>query len=175
MKKLFTLGIVSLSTLALVACSSGKTTDKSSSKSEEKNEISATKKETKNNEKTYKIGDVITFKNGSELKITSAAFTDYRNEFEDPQPERVLEIKYDFANNSEDDYVLGTDTELYVDGKKMKTYPVENVTLETVSAGRSFENAVTGFGVNGSGTMELEIKPLFNLNGEKYIVKLDVQ
>ncbi|WP_170237051.1 hypothetical protein [Streptococcus hyovaginalis] len=175
MKKLLSLGLISLSALVLVACSGGETTDESSSKSEEKTEVSATKKETTNEEKTYKVGDVITFNDGSELKITDAAFTDYINEFEDAQPEKVLEIKYNFANNGEDDYVLGSDIELYVDGKKMETYPVENVTFETVSSGRSFENAVAGFGVNGSGAMELEIKPLFSFDNEKYIIKLDLQ
>lgn len=175
MKRIFSMGLLSLSAFALVACSNGESADKKPSKNEEKTEISASKKESKSEEKTYKVGDVITFKDGSELKITEATFTDYRNEFEESQPEKVLDIKYNFANNSEKDYVLGSDFELYVNGKKMETYPIENVTFETISAGRSFENAETGFAVNGTGPMELEVKPMFSFGSEKYIVKLDLQ
>ncbi|EHI68748.1 hypothetical protein ACVRY7_10725 [Streptococcus ictaluri] len=56
----------------------------------------------------------------------------------------------------------------------MNSYPIDT-TVETLSPGRSYDNAVTAFGVNGTDKMELEVKPSFSFEKEKFIVELDLQ
>ncbi|WP_234944219.1 hypothetical protein [Streptococcus ictaluri] len=64
--------------------------------------------------------------------------------------------------------------ELYIGSNKMNSYPIDT-TVETLSPGRSYDNAVTAFGVNGTDKMELEVKPSFSFEKEKFIVELDLQ
>ena len=85
----------------------------------------------------------------------------------------MLKVTYDVKNISEKDYLVGQELALYVNGKKMSSYPIES-TIETISANRSIENAVAAFGVNGDKDFELEVAPSFDISGKKEIVKLDL-
>ena len=62
---------------------------------------------------------------------------------------------------------------LYVNGKKAESYPVQ-LTLETISANRVFENATQAFAVNEDGELELEVQPFMSQKGKK-IIKLDLK
>ncbi|MCB2828908.1 DUF4352 domain-containing protein [Streptococcus dysgalactiae] len=178
MKKLVSLGLITLSALFLTACSNGsqeKTTDK------EKVVMENKKEETKPNAKVsepqnkkYKLGDKLTFENGLEITVTNAEFTDERNEFDDSNPEKVLKVTYNVTNNTKEDYLVSSEMELYVGSNKMNSYPIDT-TVETLSPGRSYDNAVAAFGVNGSGKMELEVKPTLSFEKERFIVELDLQ
>ncbi|MBF8970636.1 MULTISPECIES: hypothetical protein [unclassified Streptococcus] len=172
MKKITLLGATLLASFALVACSQSNST--SSTGSSEKTEQASSEQKTAKKD-TYKIGEEIPFENGVKITIKSAEWTDERNEFDEPQPERVLKVTYDLYNGTDKDYSIGSDLELYVDGKKADDHSIGTI-LETVSAGRTFENFVDAFGVNGSGKMELEVKQGFIFdNNEKKIVELDVK
>lgn len=123
---------------------------------------------------TYNVGDTITFEDEAQFTITGAEWTDERNQFDDTNPEKVLKVTYNVTNLSDDDYVLGSDLELYVNGQKMEDYP-NGGTFDTISTGRSYEGAVQYFGVNGSGDMEIEVSPAFSFTSDKAIVKLDIK
>lgn len=167
MKKLVLLSATALSVFTLAACSA---TSSNSGSNNSQNTTTTSSEDT-----AYKLGDTITFENSAEITINSVQFTDERNQFDETNPERVLEINYTVKNLSDQDMVLGTgEIELYVDGKKMDTYP-NGGTLDTISAGRTYENAKQYYGVNGSGDFELEVKPSFDFSNDKQIVKLDIQ
>ncbi|KKC16775.1 DUF4352 domain-containing protein [Streptococcus dysgalactiae] len=174
MKKLVTLGATVLSILFLVACSNN-SQPKTATKQTTTKEVVTNKTENKTpkNQK-YKIGDKLTFNNGLEITVTNAEFTDERNEFDETNPEKVLKVTYNVVNNTDKEYLVSSEMELYVGNKKMETYPITSTT-ETLSPGRSYENAVTGFGVNGNEKMELEVKPTFSMSNEKFVVELDLQ
>lgn len=123
-------------------------------------------------QKTYKVGDKITFKGEVEYTITSVEWTDERNEFEDTQPKKVLKVTYDVKNLSDDDYVIGDDLELYANGAKMESYANDN-TFETISAGRDYKGATQHFAVNSDEDLELEIKPYFSFEGEPAVIPLE--
>ena len=153
---------------------SKETASKSTTTSETSTAVSSSKASSEETEATYKVGDVITFDDEAEFTITGAEWTDERNEFDDTNPERVLKVTYNVKNLSNDDYVLGTDLELYVNGQKMDTYPNDS-TFDSISKGRSYEGAVEYFGVNGSGDIEVEVEPSFSFTTEPAVVKLDIQ
>ncbi|MBJ8326491.1 hypothetical protein [Streptococcus pacificus] len=171
MKKLFALGLVIFSVATLTACSSGDTKSESAPAEDKVEQTTEAKKDDK---KTYQIGDAIIFDGEATITIKGTNFTDERNQFDESNPDRVLTITYDVENLSDDDYVIGSEISLYVDGKKMDTYPVNN-TINTISAGRSYENATASFGVFGEGEMELEVEPSWSFTAKPQIVKLDVQ
>lgn len=156
--------------LAITGCGEKDTPKKTESKAstEEK------KEEPKEENQTFAIGDRIEFKNVA-FTITDIKKTDYRSEFEDESFENVIVVTYSVENLGDEDYTVGSDISLYVDGKKAATYPVENITLDTISGGRTFEGAVAGFGYNGSGDLELEIAPLFSFDSEKAILKFALE
>lgn len=172
MKKVCLFGVSLLSVAILGACSSGTSTESSNSSSS-----SSTTEQTSSSSSTtatYKIGDTITFEDEAQFTITGAEWTDERNQFDDTNPEKVLKVTYNVTNLSNDDYFLGSDLELYVNGQKMETYP-NGGTIDTISAGRGYEGAVQYFGVNGSGDMEIEVAPSLSFSSDKAIVKLDIQ
>lgn len=121
-----------------------------------------------------KIGDTITFDKEAEITIKEVAFTDYRNEFADLKPAKVLVVTYDVKNLSENDYVVGSELSLYVNGKKAETYPIENVTLDSISAGRIFENAQSGFAIMEDGDIELEIVPTMSFTSKPIVMPIKV-
>ncbi|AWN20259.1 DUF4352 domain-containing protein [Streptococcus sobrinus] len=143
--------------------------DKPTSQSEKDSSSISSSSESK---KTYKVGDKITFKGKVEYTITSVEWTDERNEIEDNQPKKVLKVTYDVKNLSDDDYVIGSDFELYANGTKMESYPNDN-TFETISAGRSYSGATEHFAVNSDKDLELEIKPYLSFKGTPAIIPLE--
>ncbi|MEX2805001.1 hypothetical protein AB3329_07810 [Streptococcus sp. H31] len=165
MKKISLWGVTLLSAAVLVACS----TDTNSSTASSGQEQSASAQ----SQKTYAVGDTIKFDDEAEITITSAEYTEERNEFADEEPEKVLTVKFNVNNLSDEDYIIGNEIELYVGSNKMDTYPLD-MTLETISPGRSYENATISFGVNGTGDKELEISPSLSFTSSKEIVKLDL-
>lgn len=166
MKKLTLLGVTALSIITLSACSTS--SSNSSGNSSKTTEASSSQKN------DFTVGQAITFDKEAEITVTGVEFTDERNQFADSNPERVMQVTYNITNLSDKDYVIGSELSLYVNGKKMDTYP-NDMTFETLSAGRSFEGAKVNFAVTESGNMELEVKPSFSFNSDKQIVKLDVQ
>ncbi len=177
MKKKFTLlSVALLAALGLAACSSSSSEptakEETASSSSEVVEESSSSEETT----TFAVGDTIVFDGVAEITITNVEWTDERNEFDDTNPEKVLKVTYNTTNLSDEDYILGSDITLYVNGAKMEDYPNTN-TYDSISSGRSYEGAVQHFGVNGSGAMELEVEPSWSFDyiGDPAIVTLDIQ
>ena len=148
--------------LTLTACAKTAT----QSKKTEGKDVASSTNSVSNEKKTYGIGDKITFEGKAEYTITNVEWTEERNQFEQSNPEKVLKVTYNVTNLSDKDAVVGMGMDWYVGGKKMETYANSNTT-ETISAGRSYEGAVQHFGVNGSGSKELEIKPFMDFSGTK--------
>lgn len=143
------------------------------------NESTATETTSSNNQtptesKAPKIGDVITFDKEAEITVKEVAFTDYRNEFADVKPAKVLVVTYDVKNLSENSYVVGSELNLYINGKKMETYPIENITLDSISSGRVFENAKIGFAVIEDGDIELEVAPSISFTAKPVVMPIKV-
>lgn len=135
-----------------------------------KNKVKSSKKSKK--KKTYSIGDKITFDKKIEITVTSAEWTDERNVIEDSNPEKVLKVTYDVTNLSDEDYVVGSELQVYAGGEKMELYPNEN-TYETISAGRSYQGVTENFGITNDGDIELEFDPGFSYNFDPVVIKLD--
>lgn len=153
------------STVALTGCSSKTENNSSSNKSEQKEE--------KKNTNEAELGKPIIFDKEAEITVKTAVWTDERNSFEQKPVKKVLLVTYDIKNLSDKDYPVGTELTLYVNGKKAESYPIQ-VTLETISANRVFENATQAFAVNEEGSLELEVQPSFSFK-EKKIIKLDLK
>lgn len=174
------LASLTLSGLLLASCSAKEAVkEKEETKIEtavKKLEEAAEKFEEKSptEDKTFAIGDKITFEGESSLTITGVNYTDERNQFADVEPLHVLVVTYNVDNLSDDDYVVGSELELYVNGKKMETYPIAN-TFDTVSPGRSFEGASQAFAITEEGEFELEVEPSISFNTKPAIVKFTVQ
>lgn len=166
MKKIL---FIIIAIIAVVAIwSSGKKDQSSSSTSSTSQSSQGEKKET--NETT--LGTPITFDGEIEVTVKTAVWTDERNQFEEKQPQKVLLVTYDVKNLSNKDYPLGTELKLYVNGKKAETYPIQ-VTLDSISSGRTFENATQAFAVNETGDLELEVQPFISSKPKK-IIKLNL-
>ena len=115
------------------------------SKVEEKEEVETpiVEKETR-----YHLGDTIeltsqTYGGDVEVIFTNAYFTDYRNEFEEEQPDKVLVVEYQYKNISfgyEDGFFFcsGLGYDVYgEDGFILSSYPYYTDYSESVSIGRS--------------------------------------
>ena len=160
-KQIFNSSILAL-VMLLTACSNNETPNTSES-------TEAAQAQAENQQTATKIGDTITFDKEAEIVIKSAEYTDERNEFADSKPLHVLKVTYDVKNLTEQDYVVGNEVNLYVNGKKMETYPID-VTFETISAGRSFENAVQGFAITEEGNYELEVTPSISFTAKPVVI-----
>ena len=171
-RKLIALGLSCLSVLTLVACGGGAKKDENTAK-EDKVETSSTQKEADKKDK-FSIGDKLSFENVAEYTITNVEWTDERNQFDKTNPDKVLKVTYNVTNLSEKDLPIGLDMTLYVDGKKMESYPNTN-TMDAISAGRSIEGAVAHFGVTGQGDLELEIKPALDFKSKAAIVSFTLE
>ncbi|MTB64457.1 hypothetical protein GGG87_05570 [Streptococcus sp. zg-86] len=147
----------------LVACSSAKDSQKEMQSEQNTAQETSTSSPT---QQKYSIGDKITFEGKVEYTVTGAEWSEERNQFDNSNPEKVLKMTYNVTNLSDKDLLIGSDIDLYVNGKKMESYPNAH-TIETISAGRSYEGAIENFGVNGSGEMEFEIKPFADFSGTK--------
>lgn len=149
------------SAVVLAGCSLETETSSSSSKTEQKTSNEA------------KLGTPITFDKEVEITVKTAAWTNERNQFADIPAKKVLLVSYDVKNLSDKDYPIGTDINLYVNGKKAESYPVQ-VKLDSISPNRIAENVTQAFAVNEEGSLELEVQPFMSNNGKK-IIKLDLK
>ena len=116
MKKVCLFGVSLLSVAILGACSTGSNASSGGSSSSSTTEQTSSS----SSQNTYNVGDTITFEDEAQFTITGAEWTDERNQFDDTNPEKVLKVTYNVTNLSDDDYVLGSDLELYVNGQKME-------------------------------------------------------
>ncbi|MGT2896142.1 hypothetical protein ACVRZR_07165 [Streptococcus entericus] len=178
-RQLLTLSALALTSFALVACNSTKeASTKDSSQpsvvkaSSETSQSSSVK--TSSTKKEYALGEKINLEDKAEVTIKSVAYTDERNQFSDAQPDKVIVVTYDVTNLSEDDYFVGSELTLYINGKKMESYPVAT-TLETISAGRTYENATQAFGVSETGKGEIEIKPSWSWGTKPVVVAFTLE
>lgn len=55
-----------------------------------------------------------------EITVTNAEFTDERNEFDETNPEKVLKVTYNVVNNTDKEYLVSSEMELYVGNKRWK-------------------------------------------------------
>lgn len=126
----------------------------------------------KKTEKTYTVGDTVTVGDVT-YTLNDVQLTDERNEFEDSNPEKVIKVTYHVKNNSDDDLPIGADLNAYgPDNKKLETYPLTDTTMDAVAPGKEAD-VTTGFGLNGSGKVELQFAPLVSVKkAAKFIVKV---
>ena len=84
----------------------------------------------------------------------------------------MLLVTYDIKNISDKKYSVGSELDLYVNGKKAQEYHIK-VTLDTITPNRIFENATQAFAVNEDGELELEVSPFLSQKPKK-IIKLNI-
>lgn len=173
-QKFVTLSILALTSLSLTAC--GATSKEATVEPAASSNTTASSSTTKPAEekKVFAIGDKLTFDGEAAITVTAATYTDERNQFADSEPLHVLAVTYNVENLSDKDYVIGNEVTLYVNGKKMETYPI-STTFETISAGRSFEGATQGFAITEEGDYELEVKPSLSFTSKPAVIKFTVQ
>lgn len=160
MKKITFLAVTALLVLTLAACSTTEpskkgATDTSSSVTQSSSEQAS--------DTSYKVGDIIVFKDVAEITIMNIAWTDERNTVSDIVANKVLLVTYNVTNLTDKDYVVGEDMDLYVNNKVTESYLVGTI-LETIAPSRSIEGATTAFAVNEEGASELEVKPGFQFS-----------
>ncbi|KXB33947.1 DUF4352 domain-containing protein [Aerococcus christensenii] len=157
------IGIIAIIVIFIIAGIFGKkSNDKPTASNNEKTE------QTKKNEK-LKVGDSATVSDIT-FTVNKVEFTDKRNQYAKTKPERVIKISYTIKNGQKKDYPYGIDMQVYVDGKKSKTYPLmgssgEDVGFGSVSAGRTVDT-VAYYEVNGK-NIELEWAPAFSQSKKK--------
>lgn len=150
--KLIMLTAVVLATTTLTACS-GATNDGQGGTKVTK----TSKKAAKPKIKYYKIGDTVKV-GKAEYTLKSAVTTLERNQFES-NTKHVIKITYHVKNNDKDDLTIGTDLDVYgPDNTKLKTYPIEDQTLDSIAPGKEGD-VVTGFRTNRLGSFELQFRP----------------
>ena len=90
-------------------------------------------------EKPFKIGEEIFIKNESgeyKLVVTSVEETNYRNEFSDKKPNRVIIISYDYEN-------ISLPSDLYIGEMNFKAYDGDNNSMDTYPADIKYPNSVS--------------------------------
>ncbi|MFF2449320.1 DUF4352 domain-containing protein [Neobacillus sp. NPDC058068] len=105
----------------------------------------------------FKIGDKVDVA-GTVITITGAKYTDERNQFQDPQPAKVLTFDITVQNATQEELFFGaSDFEVYdADGTKMESYPIDDLT-ETLQPGKNASGR-GAFGVSGKGPYEIYYK-----------------
>ena len=147
------------------------TNDSSSSETEDTEEV--IEEETETAESNLSIGDSVTIDDIT-FTLDDAYYTDERNEFAEIQPDNVLMLDVTIQNDTDQDYPVGMDIQLYVDGSKAETYPVATL-MDSVSAGRSISGQQS-FAIMGEPSeVELEFSPFMNFSSEKAIYSIDIQ
>lgn len=129
------------------------------------NKASTTKRQTtakKATPKYYKVGDTVKVGKVT-YTLKSVELTEERNEFEDSQPKYVVKVIYHVKNNSDKDIPIGTDMTAYgPNNNKLKSYPVSDITLDSVAAGKEAD-VTDGFGTDKLGTFELQFAPTISI------------
>lgn len=149
MNKIVIVGAAALMSLSLAACGNSKSNASSNSATSSK----------KVAPKYYKVGDTVKVGKVT-YTLKSVEVTSERNEFADDQPKNVIKVVYHVKNNSNEELSVGTDLDAYgPDNNKLKTYPIDNTTVDTIAAGKETD-VTTGFGADKLGTFELQFSPL---------------
>lgn len=108
--------------------------------------------------KYYKVGDTVKVGKVT-YTLKSVDLTQERNEFEDSQPKYVVKVVYHVKNNSKKDIPIGTDMTAYGPrNNKLKSYPVSDITLDSVAAGKEAD-VTDGFSTDKLGTFEFQLAP----------------
>lgn len=145
--------------------------DNQSEESTDESEAEDTEKvieeETETYESNLSSGDSVTIDDIT-FTLDDAYYTDERNEFAEIQPDNVLMLDVTIQNNTDQDYPVGMDIQLYVDGGKAETYPVATL-MDGVSAGRSILGQQSFAIIGEPSEIELEFSPFMNFSGEKAI------
>ena len=77
-------------------------------------------------EENFNIGETSTIE-GISQTVDDAYYADKINRSANTNPDAILIVDLTVENNSGKDYSLGVDIDLYVDGVKTNTYPVEKL------------------------------------------------
>lgn len=89
------------------------------------------------------------------------------------EADKVLVIEMDITNEGTEDIPVGTDVSAYADGKKLESYPINDLLMDSLSAGRSISGK-QGFAIVGEPQkIELEFEPF--LSGQKAIYEVTPQ
>lgn len=119
---------------------------------------------------TFNIGDKVDVA-GTVITITAASYTEERNQFEEPQPAKVLVFDLTVQNATQEElYFSASDFEVYdAEGTKMSTYPIDHLT-DTLQPGKNISGR-GAFGVSGKGPYEVyytdfvtDTKAMWNLD-----------
>lgn len=159
------LSLILTGAITLTGCSSEK-------KEVEKNNNTSTTQTPVKNSNEAKLGEKLIFENEAEITIKKAEWTEERNPAADIEAKKVLLVTYDVKNISDKKYSVGSELDLYVNGKKAQEYHIK-VTLDTITPNRSLENATQAFAVNEDGELELEVSPFLSQKPKK-IIKLNL-
>lgn len=121
--------------------------------------------------KYYKVGD--SAKVGKvTYTLQSVETTTERNEFADDKPANVIKVVYHVKNETDQDLPIGTDLEAYgPNNTKLKSYPIDNTTLDSVAAGKEAD-VTTGFGTDKLGKIELQFSPFTSTQKAKFQVNV---
>lgn len=168
-KKLLIMATTILAAVSLTACSSSNNDTQGGTKV-----TKSSKKKAQPKIKFYKKGDTV--KVGKmEYTLKSAAKTSERNEFEDSKPKHVIKIVYHVKNDSKKDLPIGGDVDAYgPDNSKLKDYPVNDTTLDSIAPGKEAD-VITGFGTKKLGSFELHFKPLTDFDSKSAKFKVNIK
>ena len=166
-RNFFSITVAILATISLTACSGGTNNDtqggsKVTKTTKKKPKISYYKKG-----ETVKVGKV-------EYTLKSAVITTKRNQFEDSNPKNVIKITYHVKNDGKKDLPVGSDVDAYgPDNTKLKSYPVEDTTLDAIAPGKEAD-VVEGFAAKKLGTFEFQFRPFgdFDSKSAKFQVNI---
>lgn len=167
-KKLLVVATTVLAAISLTACSSNNDTQGGTKVTK------SAKKKAQPKIKFYKKGDTV--KVGKvEYTLKSAVKTSERNEFEDSKPKNVIKVVYHVKNDTKKDLSIGGDVDAYgPDNSKLKSYPVNDTTLDSIAPGKEAD-VITGFGAKKLGTFELHFKPLADFESQSAKFKVTVR
>lgn len=133
------------------------------------NTTEETTEEVLEEETLLQIGDSATIDDIT-VTVNGVRYTDERNQYYEGHVDSVIIIDLTYANNTDSDIPVGTDFDVYADGAKMDTYPVDMPLFESLSAGRTVDGSLA-YGIVGNPTLiELEFEPMLSFfNSEKAI------
>lgn len=110
--------------------------------------------------------------------LKSATISTERNSYWDKwhgEPVKVIVISYEMTNGTDRDISFGTDTKMFLDGKTLDTYPVDN-DIGWISPGRTVEwKRAFAVMTDATGSLELEYKPTMSFWSERSIYTIDPQ
>ncbi|EKU50095.1 DUF4352 domain-containing protein [Staphylococcus massiliensis] len=124
--------------------------------------------------KVKKVGET-TEVDDIEFTLDGATYTDERNEFAEVEADKVLKVDMTIKNGSDEEIPVGSDVKVYADGKQVKTYPINDSLIDSLSPGRSISGS-EGFAINGNPKkIELEFQPLMSFSNKRYVYEVNPQ